>query len=121
MAQHTASIHIEGLERLQKKLAKNTDLSAVKTVVQANGARLTETAKRNTQTAFVKGYTTGQTASSINLTQEDGGLTAVVMPTTEYAAYVEYGTRFMAAEPYMRPAVDTIAPKFVADLKKLMR
>jgi len=31
---------------------------------------------------------------------------AQVGPHTEYAAYVEYGTRHMAAQPYMGPAVD---------------
>jgi len=31
---------------------------------------------------------------------------AQVGPHTDYAAYVEYGTRHMAAQPYMGPAVD---------------
>ena len=31
---------------------------------------------------------------------------AVLVASTDYAAYVEFGTRRMAARPYMRPAVE---------------
>lgn len=35
---------------------------------------------------------------------------AWVGTNVEYAGYVEYGTRKMAAQPYLRPAVDTNRP-----------
>lgn len=34
----------------------------------------------------------------------------------EYAAYVEFGTRFMAAQPYMRPAFDEESDNAVSEV-----
>lgn len=48
---------------------------------------------------------------SIGVTAGNGGLTAVIGPYANYAAYVEYGTSKMKAQPYMRPAFDAEAPK----------
>lgn len=35
-----------------------------------------------------------------------------VAPATEYAIYVEFGTRKMAAQPYMRPAAEKIRAEY---------
>lgn len=114
-----ANIKINGLEELQAKLKKNVNMDDVKTVVQHNGGELDNTMKREAGAAFVKGYSTGDTARSITLTMSDGGLTATVAPGTEYSMYLEYGTRFMAAEPFVKPAFEIVKPKFLDDLKKL--
>lgn len=34
----------------------------------------------------------------------------------EYAAHVEYGTRYMAAQPYLRPALDEIRAQLAGGL-----
>lgn len=52
-------------------------------------------------------------------TMKDNGLTAESGPTTEYAEYLEYGTRFMEAQPFIKPAFDKQAEKFKRDMKKL--
>lgn len=114
-----ADIKINGIEELQAKLKKNVNMDDVKTVVQHNGGELDNTMKREAGAAFVKGYSTGDTARSITLTMSDGGLTATVAPGTEYSMYLEYGTRFMAAEPFVKPAFEIVKPKFLEDLKKL--
>ena len=62
---------------------------------------------------------TGTLKRSIGLEIRDGGLTAEVEPTAEYAAYVEYGTRYMSAQPYMRPSCTAQKEKFKSDLKSL--
>ncbi len=116
-----AKVKIVGIEKLQKKLKKNVDMAEVKTVVKKNGDQMNELMKRNTQTAFTKGYSKGDTAGSINTSITDGGLTAEVGPTTEYAYYVEHGTRFMEAEPFVKPAFDVQKEKFKNDMKKLTR
>lgn len=114
-------ITVKGLDKLQAKLRDNVTLDDVKRVVQKNGADLTRTMKAQTKVAYVKGYSTGDTASSINLRPEDGGLTAVVEATTDYAPYVEYGTRYMAPEPIAQPSLDKVRPKFLNDLERLMK
>ena len=114
-----ASIKVNGLEELQAKLKKNVNMDDIKTVVQHNGENLDNEMKRQTSAAFVKGYSTGDTARSITLTMSDGGLTATVAPGTDYSMYVEWGTRFMSAEPFVKPAFEIVKPKFLEDLKKL--
>ena len=114
-----ASIKVNGLEELQAKLKKNVNMDDIKTVVQHNGENLDNEMKRQTSAAFVKGYSTGDTARSIMLSLADGGFTAKVGPGTDYAVYVEYGTRFMAAQPFIKPAFEVVKPKFLEDLKKL--
>ena len=112
-------IKVNGIEELQAKLKKNVNLDDIKTVVLHSGELLDNNMKRETSAAFVKGYSKGDTARSITLTMSDGGMTATVAPGTDYSPYVEYGTRFMAAEPFVRPAFDIVKPQFLDDLKKL--
>ena len=52
---------------------------------------------------------TGTLRRSINTQTEQRGPDRVVAhigPNTDYAAFLEFGTRKMAARPYMRPALD---------------
>jgi len=35
----------------------------------------------------------------------EGGVSAIVGTNVEYAPYVEYGTRYMTARPYLRPSL----------------
>ena len=44
------------------------------------------------------------------------GTVLYVLAAAYYAKYVEYGTRHMKAEPYMRPALDNQLPQLRADL-----
>lgn len=55
---------------------------------------------------------TGNLRNSIRTTFENGGMTGVVSTNVEYAAYVEYGTRFMAAKPYFTPATEQVRASF---------
>ncbi len=64
---------------------------------------------------------TGALKNSITLQLEDGGMTARVGPHMYYEAYVEYGTRFMRAEPYVRPAFNIIKPQFLKVMKELVK
>ena len=51
----------------------------------------------------------------------DGGLTAESEATAEYAPYVEWGTRFMNAQPFMRPAYYAQKEQFKHDLGKIVK
>ena len=114
-------IKVNGLEELQAKLKNNVTLDDVKTVVQHNGELLDNAMTREAVFGrFAKHpTTTGDTARSITLTILDDGFTAKVAPETDYSPYVEYGTRFMPAQPFVRPAFDIVKPQFLEDLKKL--
>lgn len=112
-------IKLEGMEKLQKNLKKNVVMDDVKRVVRHNGSQMQQKIQKNAD--FKKGYATGQTKRSIGLEIMDGGFTAEVEPTTEYSPYLEYGTRFMEAQPFIRPGHTQQSKKFKQDLKKLMR
>lgn len=124
-------IKFEGIEKLEKALKENVKLTDVKKVVKHHGAALQENAQENADFrghwAWKKGSgrvfqkPTGTLKRSIGLEFENDGLTAVVEPGVDYAAYVELGTRFMEAQPYLKPAWEQQHTKFKRDLEKLMR
>lgn len=107
-------IKLTGVRELQKKLKQNAVLDDVKQVVKHNGSELQTKAQRNAP------VDTGNLKRSTGLGIRDKGMTAEVEPTAEYAPYVEYGTRFMNAQPFVGPAFHEQKEKFIKDLKKLV-
>lgn len=117
-----SEVKLVGMDKLQAKLKWNGEnRNAVRAVIQKNGNQLNEKMKTNMRSAYTKGYSTGDTAGSVNTVIAGDGLTAFVGPTTNYAMYVEYGTRFMTAEPAVRPAFEEQVPIFKSDMEKLVR
>lgn len=96
------------------KLAMLADPTISK-VVQKNGAELQKKEMRDVpvDTGFLK--------RSIMLSSEDYGLTSVVEPTANYSNFVEYGTRFMAAQPYVRPNYYEQVKQFMKEMEKLVK
>lgn len=113
------SLTIVGLDKLEKALKENVTMSDVKRVVRHNGSQLHQNMQKNAD--FAKGYQTGATKRSIGLDITDGGFTAEVGPETHYSPYVEWGTRFMSSQPFVRPAFDAQKVKFQSDMQKLVR
>lgn len=124
-----SDMKIVGMQELKKKLKKNVRMDAVKKVIRHNGSQLQDKAQRNADfkghyewkkgVGKVKVPPTGDTKGGIRLDLLDNGLTAESGPTTEYAEYLEYGTRFMEAQPFIKPAFDKQAEKFKRDMKRL--
>lgn len=114
-----AKIRVEGLKELQKALKENVTMDDVKKVVRHNGSELQK--RMQGKADFKKGYQTGETKRSIGLNFTDGGFTAEVEPTTEYSPYLEYGTRFMEAQPFVRPSFEEQETKFKTDMQKLVK
>lgn len=120
------SIKVTGLEELQKCLKENATLNDVKKVIKHHGAELQSRAQDK---ADFRGHyegkkfvpPTGNLKRSIGLEIIDGGFTAEVEPTAEYAGYVELGTRFMEAQPYLKPAFEEQKKQFESDMQKLAR
>ena len=111
------TIKMVGLSRMIKGL---TDMhmkcdSEIGKVVKANTSELQQKEMRTVpvDTGFLK--------RSITLTMKDNGLTGVVEPTATYATFVEFGTRFMAAQPYVRPNYDAQAKQFIKDMQKFVK
>ena len=52
---------------------------------------------------------------------EDDGLQGKVTPMAEYASYLEYGTRFMAKQPFIGPAFNVQKAIFMKDMQRLFK
>lgn len=109
-----AGVKIIGIEKIQKKLRQNGQMADVKKVVRHNGAEMQAKSQQNAP------VDTGTLKRSIGIEITDGGMTAEVEPTADYAPYVELGTRFMEAQPYLGPAFNEQKEKFKKDMKKLV-
>ena len=138
------TIKIEGLEDLNEVLAKlpaEFDREAT-ALVNRTAQNIRNTAVRSIQKQSPGGVTyekynprrshvasapgqppntdTGRLAGSIRAV-ESGTPTAYVDALADYAAHLEFGTRNMAARPFMTPAVEAEREKFrkgVNDLTK---
>lgn len=108
-------VKLKGVNELRLALSKKMDMDAVKWVVKQNGAELQVKAQRNAP------VDTGNLKRSIQLEISDGGLTAESEATAEYAPYVEWGTRYMEAQPYMRPAFNKQKEQFKRDMDRLTK
>lgn len=114
-----AGISFKGLKELEDQLKHNATLTYVKRVVRKNGSDLQRKIQRNAD--FKMGYQSGTTKRSVGLDITDHGLTAESGPTTEYSEYLEYGTRFMDAQPFVKPALDEQEQKFKSDMQELVK
>ncbi len=114
-----AGIKVTGIKELEKALRKNATMEKIKQIVRNNGAELQTKIQENAD--FAKGYQTGTTKQNVSLEITDGGLSAESGPETEYSPYLEYGTRFMEAQPFVRPALEEQAKKFKSGLKDLVK
>ena len=121
-----AGIRIEGLDELEKQLKKNATLNDVRKVVRKHAADLQTKAQRKAPVGTpastgIPGYVGGTLKRSIGLEIRDNGLTAEVEATAEYAPYVGWGTRFMKAQPFIKPALEEVEPRFKSDMQKLVK
>lgn len=114
-----AKLTVTGLDKLEKALKDKVTLDDVKRVVRHHGAALQQNMQEKAE--FTRGYQTGATKRSIGLEMKDSGFTASVGPETEYSPYLEYGTRFMEAQPFVKPAYRDQKEKFKRDMQKLVR
>lgn len=127
MAGLSVQFDFSGFKELEKLMKKDENITQkVKRVVQKNGNELKNRMVRKADfrghmkgKKFVK--PTGATKRSITEKVAFSGLSVTVGPTTKYAPYLEYGTRFMEAQPFVRPAWTEQVPKFVRDLENIIK
>lgn len=120
------SVKVKGLDKLEKRLKKNASLNDVKTVVSKHGTQMQQKMVQNADfrghyegKKFVK--PTGATRRSIHGEKIQGGFGYEAGPTTHYSPYLEFGTRFMESQPFVKPAFEAQKKDFKRDLKKLTK
>ena len=108
-------VTIAGIEEISGKLKKNVRLDDVKRAVLTNGAELTRNSQR------LAPVDTGALAGSINLSLEDGGVTAVTRDGVNYGKYVDLGTRYQIPNAFMTSSHQLQAEKFKRDMSMLVK
>ena len=120
-----AKISFKGLDKLEKKLIQNAKMEEAKKVVRDNGLTLQSNVVKNAgETTFNKGYFTGnlkQDVAGNGFKLSDGGLTAKVGTSVEYGPHLEFGTRYIEAEPFLKAPFEQIKNEFKADIDKLAK
>lgn len=123
---------LKGLDKLQAKLQRVAKMEEVEHIVEKHGEEMQKKAVinaskfrghyegRGKSKHFVK--PTGATKRSISV--NSGKIDRFkyrVAPGTDYAAYVELGTRKMSAQPFIKPAFDEQKRLFKKDLERLVK
>lgn len=100
------------------KFERNIKLEMAKKIVKHHGAEMEKRMKQ--EASFNRGYQTGQTKRSVFASFTNDGLMTLVKPTTDYAPYLEYGTRFMSEQPFVRPTHNVQKELFKDDMDRLV-
>ena len=111
----TVTLQFNGLAELSEALKKNLDMQQVKRVVQDNTQEMTQNATR------LAPVDTGNLKRQISKEIRDGGFTGVTRSKAPYTGYVEYGTRFMNKQPFIKPSFEKQKVKFKSDLMRLAK
>ena len=107
-------VSIYGLESLGKKLRSNAELKDVQNAVKLNVAEMQKSAE------FYAPVDTGNLKREIDVVLDTSLLAGKIVSRAEYSGYVEYGTRFQSAQPFMYPAFKEQVKLFKKDLKRLV-
>mgnify|MGYP000660711226 FL=1 len=119
---------LKGLDKLQAKLQRVAKMEEVEHIVEENGKAMLEKAIKNTEK--FRGHYRGKKlikptgATKRSLSENSSKLEKFkyrVAPGTDYAAYVELGTRKMDAQPFIKPAFDDQKKLFKRDLERLVK
>ena len=90
----------------------------IKTVVQIAARNIEKDSKqRMTDQDAVD---TGATRLSIFVSPGTPSFSQQIGPTTEYAPFIEFGTRFMPARPYMIPALEQEKIRFMQAIVEVL-
>ncbi|AUG50489.1 TPA: HK97 gp10 family phage protein [Streptococcus pyogenes] len=110
------SIEWKGIEKAFSKLVN----------APGNIDRLIDAAVKNhaekvkTEAMRIAPYDTGFLHDNI-YTYYPGKACAEIISNAGYSGFLEYGTRKMHAQPFLRPAVETIMPELEKDYRSVIR
>lgn len=109
------SVEIRGVKEMQKMLNEVASLKDIQNAVKVNTTEMHQKASRRAP------VDTGHLKRSLNVEFKDGGLTGRVYTDVEYGIYQEFGTRFQAGTPFMRPAFYDQRVRFMQDMSRLLK
>ena len=113
MAANSVSVQIQGLDGLLSKIR-----SLVPRIREGTRLAVAQTALLvETDAKLFSPVDTGLNRAEIHTEIAPNGLSAAVIAGSEYAVFLEFGTRRMPARPFMHPAYEKNRLGFLALLK----
>lgn len=111
------NLTFKGTNELSVRLKKAADMELVKQAVLLNGSEMQQKAQR------IAPVDTGHLKRGIGLSSDlaDRGFSVRVYSNADYSGYLEWGTRYMFAQPFMRPSFNEQKKQFKKDLQRLMK
>lgn len=106
---------LNGIDKLKKGMLDATKLDAARKIVKVNGAEMNAGAVEKVP------VDTGNLKRSVGMELKNNGLTTNVKANADYAPYVEWGTRFMEAQPFLKPAFNKQKEQFKRDIGRLVK
>lgn len=88
-------------------------------IVKNNALDFSKTAKKTAKKVMNKGYWTGNLAAQISVAK-NGNADYDVVSNAHYSGFLEYGTRFMEAEPFFMPTYKLLGRQLQKDLERLI-
>jgi len=114
MAAGSISVAIKGLDGLKSKL-----LNLLPKVREGTRQAVAETALLiESDAKLFAPVDTGRLRASIHAEIASDGLRATVIAEANYSVFVEFGTRYQRAQPFLFPAYEKNRLAFVAALKR---
>jgi HK97 gp10 family phage protein len=113
-------VDLDGLDALLAKLDQmDKDIEDdVGKIVKNNTIEMTEKTVKNAE--FTQGYQTGYTKRNIE-TVMVSNLVGKTVSKSEHSGYLEFGTRFMGAQPFVFPGFYLQKKQFLDDLDRLVK
>ena len=108
-------LEIEGADELVRSIRNRLGADIVVPVIRRNTSQAQAKAMR--LAAVDTGFMKRSIAMRIDIT----GLAGYIVAGASYSSYVEFGTRYMDSQPFMRPAAREQAPILMNDLRNLIR
>ena len=118
----TVKLDTSGLDRLIQTAPEQVDKAVRATAFQVQGIAqmlspvLTGANRSSIYTKTSKG-TSGTPGAAGDVLPDVGMGEAVIGPSMEYSAFLEYGTSKMGARPYLTPAAEQAPKLFAANVK----
>ena len=118
----TVKLDTSGLDRLIQTAPEQIDKAVRATAFQVQGIAqmlspvLTGANRSSIYTKTSKG-TSGTPGAAGDVLPDVGMGEAVIGPSMEYSAFLEYGTSKMGARPYLTPAAEQAPKLFAANIK----
>lgn len=111
---------VEGLTELKRVMKNMTHIeNDVADIMKFNSSEAVDITVANAKGVMNKGYWTGNLARMVTSDMADK-LSFNLISGAHYSGYLEYGTRFMVAEPFMRPSIKQIKKNLRDDFSRLL-